>query len=277
MFFKHLKRDLVTKANIKPSYDLNHLEVYWPKALNWYEKYFSRFTTKTYKTVSPFLNFPEASKVLEIGAGIGLGAEVVRPKLQASAKLILTNHVECLVESLRKKNFFNTEVLKVNPSALPFPGESFDRILAMNVIEEFPNAADFIRETYRVLEPGGIMAASVTGKKDSHTLAMIFNKIKSVYKINNLVNFKQNLGNVGAVKKIFKDAGFINTYAFYEGVQYNSLDVAEVKNVFLEEPFIKEAGNYDLIEKSIEEELKNLFFKEEIPLSAEFLIIIAQK
>jgi hypothetical protein len=82
---------------------------------------------------------------------------------------------------------------------------------------------------------------------------------------------------LGSVKSAFKNAGFNKTFAFYENVQFGSVDINTVKNIFLEEPIIKEAGNSEMIAKSVEKELKALFFKEEIPLAAEFLIIVAYK
>ena len=53
---------------------------------------------------------------------------------------------------------------------MPFTGESFDRYIAMATLEELDNARQVVQEAYRVLEPGGIMVASVTRKMDVHSL-----------------------------------------------------------------------------------------------------------
>ena len=109
---------------------------------------------------------------------------------------------------------------------------------------------------------------------------MIFNKIRDKHGISHPLMLKQNLGNVGAVRTIFKEAGFSYIFAFYESARFNSMDANIAKNVFLEEPIIKEARTNDktgAIEKSIKKELEELFLTEEIPLSAEFLVIVAHK
>ena len=260
--------------------ELSHLVSYWPKAVDWYESYFSKFTLKMYKTASEFLDLPNCHNIIEIGGGLGLGAQVILSKLPPTARYTLTNHVNCLVELTKLKNLPQTEVIKVDPSWLPFTGESFDRYIAMATLEELDNARQVVQEAYRVLEPGGIMVASVTRKMDVHSLWMIFNKIRDKHGISHPLMLKQNLGNVGAVRTIFKEAGFSYIFAFYESARFNSMDANIAKNVFLEEPIIKEARTNDktgAIEKSIKKELEELFLTEEIPLSAEFLVIVAHK
>lgn len=273
-------RRCVGKFRLKTISDLSHVKEYWPKAISWYEKYYSKFTIKPYKTVLPFLDMPNARKIIELGGGIGIGANVILPHLHESASYTLTNHVEDLNDLALAKQFPRVQAIKVDPSNLPFPGESFDRFIAMATLEELKNASDVIREAYRVLEPGGIMVASIMGKKEMHSLGMIYKKIRDLNRLNHPVNFQQNLGNVGAVKNLFKTAGFARTFAFYEWVHYDSMDVEKVKEVFLEEPLIKEAilsGKFIDVEKSVCKELKRIFSEEETPLTSEYLLIVAHK
>ena len=48
-----------------------------------------------------------------------------------------------------------------NALALPFPSESFDRIIAAEVLEHIPDDLTAISELARVLKPGGTMAVTV--------------------------------------------------------------------------------------------------------------------
>ena len=64
--------------------------------------------------------------------------------------------------------------------ALPWPAESIDKILAVNVVYFFSESADEIREARRVLKPGGLLAIYATHEEtmqhwkfsgpDTHTL-----------------------------------------------------------------------------------------------------------
>jgi ubiquinone/menaquinone biosynthesis C-methylase UbiE len=144
--------------------DLAYLENYWPKAVNWYQDYFSKFSIKMYETIAPFLVLEKAKKIIEIGGGLGLGARVIIPHLSPTATYTLTNHVSCLTDLAKSYNLPQTESIKVDPLSLPFASESFDRFIAMAAFEELSDASTAIKEAYRVLEPGGILAASVTGK-----------------------------------------------------------------------------------------------------------------
>lgn len=47
-----------------------------------------------------------------------------------------------------------------NACALPYADNSFDRILAVECIFEFPSRETFLREAARVLKPGGVLALS---------------------------------------------------------------------------------------------------------------------
>ena len=65
-------------------------------------------------------------------------------------------------------------VLKISQDKFPFPGEQFDSIVAIDVLEHLENEQPFLREVKRVLKPGG--RAIITVPNGDPTL--LANRIK---------------------------------------------------------------------------------------------------
>jgi len=54
-----------------------------------------------------------------------------------------------------------TETVAADATRLPFEDDTFDRIIASEVLEHIPSDIDALRELTRVLKPGGVLAATV--------------------------------------------------------------------------------------------------------------------
>ena len=78
-----------------------------------------------------------------------------------------------------------------------------------------------------------------------------------------------------------KEAGFSKTFTYYEQYHYPYENVEDLKNFFLESPFLREPAQQENRMKELEEavdmELTRLLEKEETPLTFEALVLIANK
>src|SRR5699024_12615004 len=53
------------------------------------------------------------------------------------------------------------ETVKGDALDMPFPSDSFDRVVAAEILEHVPHDTAAMKELYRVLRPGGIAAVTV--------------------------------------------------------------------------------------------------------------------
>jgi len=81
---------------------------------------------------------------------------------------------DALVEKLGQKNVIAIDTVVENPSEyilkasaekMPFPDNSFDSIVAGELIEHLKNPRAFVKESARVLKKGGVLALSTPNRK----------------------------------------------------------------------------------------------------------------
>ncbi|MEZ5371352.1 MAG: methyltransferase domain-containing protein [Microthrixaceae bacterium] len=108
-------------------------------------------------------------RFLDIGAGAGRhsyeaarrGAHVVALDYDPEALPEVGGLLSAMVEVGEAPADTGTLVMRGDALRLPFPDDSFDRIVVSEVLEHIPDDAGALAEIQRVLRPGGLMAATV--------------------------------------------------------------------------------------------------------------------
>ncbi len=96
-------------------------------------------------------------KVLEFGAGTASTAMLLAPHVghitasDFSAEMVAIGKEKVWNESLK-----NIEVVQAAPSNNPFPDESFDAVLALNLLHLLPALEEDLAAIYRKIRPGGL-------------------------------------------------------------------------------------------------------------------------
>lgn len=108
--------------------------------------------------------------VLDLGTGFGRHAfEVARRGAQLVAVDAASEELRdtlATLEAMREsgelsENAAQADVLQCDATALPFRSETFDRIIAAEILEHIPNDLGALQELWRVLKPGGRIAVTV--------------------------------------------------------------------------------------------------------------------
>ncbi len=118
-----------------------------------------------------FDQFPvgPGDRVLDMGCGAGrhafalarLGADVVALDMDADELQAVANMFEAMREEREIPAGTVTRAVRGNAYSLPFEDNTFDRIVAAEVLEHLPEDTVAMAELTRVLKPGGIIAVSV--------------------------------------------------------------------------------------------------------------------
>lgn len=107
-----------------------------------------------------------ANRVLEAGCGTGRWlADLLADQAVASERLFgLDRSAGMLLQAGSRQ--IDLQIVQGVAEALPFPAESFGLIYCVNAIHHFNQPEQFIRQAYRLLQPGGWLA--VIGMDPQH-------------------------------------------------------------------------------------------------------------
>ena len=118
-----------------------------------------------------FDRFPVSpgDRVLDMGCGAGRhafalyrrGANVVALDMDADELRDVAAMFEAMADEGEAPQGATATAVRGNAYSLPFEDESFDRIIAAEVMEHLPDDTVAMAELTRVLKPGGIIAVSV--------------------------------------------------------------------------------------------------------------------
>lgn len=115
------------------------------------------------------LGITYGQRVLDIGCGQGRhsfeslarGAQVVAADLDDVALKDVAQLGAAMILEGQSPAGATLDCVRADALHLPFEDDSFDRIIASEVMEHIPDDAAAMREVHRVLKPGGIVAVTV--------------------------------------------------------------------------------------------------------------------
>jgi phosphoethanolamine N-methyltransferase len=183
---------------------------YGPKQLNllktvWGEGFLSPGGTDEIDEVLNGIDVSDKS-ILDIGCGCG-GAAIHFIK-NHGAKSVLGIDTEILVIQRAKELSLSNDVSEfaefrcINPGPLDIPDESVDLVFSKEVFLHIPNKKDLLKDIFRVLKPGGLIATSDWMRVDDNPPSI---QMQEYIKAEGLDMYMCSLKHY---EKLLKDAGF---------------------------------------------------------------------
>ena len=127
------------------------------------------------------LPLKSGDRVLDIGCGPGWFWAATMSALPEKLDLTLADlspgMVQEAVERCQELPFASVRGQQAHAAAIPFEDSSFDAVVAMHMLYHLPDPAAGIADMYRVLKPGGFLAATTNGignMREMYELATAF-------------------------------------------------------------------------------------------------------
>ena len=118
---------------------------------------------------------PADGSILETACGTGISTEFLRVATDRSVEIVATDLNEPMLEYARRKrgDLPNVRFEQADALDLPFDDEQFDAVVCQFGIMFVPDKPAAIRESYRVLRPGGMLAFSIWDSLDWNPVARV--------------------------------------------------------------------------------------------------------
>ena len=108
--------------------------------------------------IAEYLHLSPEDVILETGCGPGTTASALASFCR---RVVAADYMPLAVELARQRNLpSNVDLLCADLAHLPYPGGTFEKIIFSEVVEHLEEPAIVLRELFRVLKPGGLMAVT---------------------------------------------------------------------------------------------------------------------
>ena len=184
-----------------------------------------------------------SDRILDLGCGTGIVARTLRERLGGGAQI---TGVDASADMIAMARTLAPELdwREGNAMNLPFPDGSFELVVSQQMLQFVPDRAAALRESRRVLVPGGRFVAATWRPRHEQPLFEVLGRIAERH-LGTANEKRFLLGDDASLRSMLADAGFANI----------AVEVVTRTDRFREFPYRQSAiaANFDLSTLSAEE------------------------
>src|SRR5688572_13684480 len=176
-----------------------------------YEVMMGRWSRQLAPLFVEFVGVRDGDKVLDIGCGTGsLSATLAR--VTGASKIVGIDPSNGFIEYARTQIADPRVTFEVGDAqALPYPDESFDRVMALLVVNFIPDAPKATKEMRRVTRSGGVVATTMWDSRDNELNQCLWDAASVIDPTAKLsAERRRSYGSAEALSDLLKSAGLID-------------------------------------------------------------------
>ena len=185
----------------------------WDKAAPYYETGWQEQLWSAQESLLVEVNPTSGERLLDVSCGTGLVTIPIAAIIHPSGSVIGIDLSEGMIREaesrIEHKDLDNIQFKHMDAEELKFSENLFDAVICSLGLMYYPNPQKALREMYRVLKPGGRMAALVWGAREECGWAEIFPIVDRRVQTDVCPLFFQ-MGTGNTLSDAFKSTGFTN-------------------------------------------------------------------
>jgi ubiquinone/menaquinone biosynthesis C-methylase UbiE len=179
-----------------------------------YEKYLGPLIFREYaEDLANRITVPPGGSLLEIAAGTGMATRQLRDSISQDVSIVATDLNQDMLDVAKEKfeNSENIEFQTANALELPFDDATFDGVACQFSVMFFPDKLLALKESARVLKPGGKFYFNIWDSFEHNHLIQTVNKTIAEYLPENppdFFNVPHGYYEIDVIKNLLFEAGY---------------------------------------------------------------------
>jgi len=147
------------------------------RAKKWEKLRIGKYSIEKQEICIKTLKTKKGEHILDVGCGTGFFARNVAKNGAKVVALDMSENMLKVAKEIARKENLKIKFVKGNAEKLPFKNSSFDKLIAVDLIQHLNEPKEFIKEASRVVKKGGKIVLAWPHSKSLYRMKYYFEKL----------------------------------------------------------------------------------------------------